>query len=67
MSGFINAIGFLMLLGILLVLYLIPSWVAMSSGKRNAGAIMVLNILLGWTFIGWVVCLVWAMTIDKTE
>jgi hypothetical protein len=27
-------------------------------------AITVLNVLLGWTFIGWVVALVWASTMD---
>jgi hypothetical protein len=28
----------------------------------NAGAIAVLNLLLGWTFIGWVIALVWSFT-----
>lgn len=32
--------------------------------KKNVGAILTLNLLLGWTFIGWVVALVWAMTHD---
>ena len=30
--------------------------------KRNAGAIFALNLLLGWTLVGWVVSLVWALT-----
>ena len=30
--------------------------------KRNASAIFALNFFLGWTLIGWVVALVWAMT-----
>lgn len=34
--------------------------------KTNWGAILVLNILLGWTFIGWVVALVWALTKDSS-
>lgn len=33
--------------------------------KRNAGAIFVLNLLLGWTVIGWIVALVWALTVDS--
>ena len=32
--------------------------------KRNAGAIFVLNLLLGWTIVGWIVALVWALTQD---
>jgi hypothetical protein len=40
----------------------LPTFVGQS--KRNAGAIFVLNLLLGWTVVGWVVALVWAMTVD---
>jgi hypothetical protein len=29
--------------------------------KKNIKAIFVLNLLLGWTLIGWVVALVWAL------
>ena len=32
--------------------------------KANSGAIFVLNLLLGWTVIGWVAALVWALTVD---
>ncbi len=44
--------------------YIIPGVVASSRNKRNAGAIWTLNILLGWTLLGWVGALVWAMTHD---
>ncbi len=50
----------LILLG--LCLYFLPTVVA--SGKRNVGAIFILNLLLGWTLIGWVAALVWAFTND---
>lgn len=43
-----------------IALYFIPTFVA--SGKRNTGAIFLLNLFLGWTFIGWVAALVWAAT-----
>jgi uncharacterized membrane protein len=32
--------------------------------KKNVAAIFALNLFLGWTFIGWVVALVWALTKD---
>ncbi len=47
-----------------LFLYFLPSLIG--GGKRNAGAIFVLNLLLGWTVIGWVVALVWGCTNDET-
>lgn len=45
-----------------IAIYFIPSAVAIGREHRNAGAIIVLNIFLGWTFLGWVVALVWAST-----
>ncbi len=51
-------LGFLVIAGI----YLTPSLISFSRKHPNAGAILTLNTFLGWTFIGWVVSLVWAMT-----
>ena len=47
------------------IIYFIPWAVAKSAKKRNSGAIFALNLFLGWTFIGWVVALVWALAKDK--
>ena len=44
--------------------YLLPSIVACSNKKANAGAIVVLNLFLGWSGLGWLVALVWACTKD---
>lgn len=52
------------LLLIMICLYFIPAIVGFSKGKNNAGAIFLLNLFLGWTFIGWVVALIWAATND---
>jgi len=43
-------------------LYPLPSLIAYLRGHRNFAGITCLNLLLGWTFIGWVVSLVWALT-----
>lgn len=40
--------------------YMLPWAVAATRHKSNHGAIAVLNLLLGWTFIGWIVALVMA-------
>jgi len=47
------------------ILYFIPSLVG--SKKNNFTAIFMLNLLAGWTFIGWVGALVWACVKDKNE
>jgi cytoskeletal protein RodZ len=55
-------------LGILLILlYFVPSLVAKLRKKRNRDAIMLLNLLLGWTVIGWIVALIWAVTVDTPQ
>jgi hypothetical protein len=47
---------------VLLALYFIPALVAYNRGHHNQNAIFVLNLFLGWTFIFWVISLVWACT-----
>lgn len=44
------------------VVYMAPAMVAHARNHRHAGAITALNLLLGWTFVGWVAALVWALT-----
>jgi hypothetical protein len=46
----------------LCIIYFAPSLVAHERDHRDKGAIFVLNIFLGWTLVGWVIALVWAMT-----
>ena len=43
--------------------YFLPAIIGRN--KRNAGAILLLNLLLGWTIIGWICALVWACTSDS--
>jgi hypothetical protein len=47
-----------------LVLYFLPSILAVARSKRDTTAIFVLNLLLGWTAIGWVIALIWALKTD---
>lgn len=44
-----------------LVIYFIPAYFAYSWNHKQKQAIIVLNIFAGWTFLGWVAALVWAM------
>ncbi len=46
------------------VMYFLPSIIALARSKRDILSIFLLNLFLGWTFIGWVVALVWAVKAD---
>jgi len=52
---------------LLVVLFFLPNIVAYSRGHNSAHAILALNILLGWTVLGWVVAMVWALTGNVTK
>lgn len=58
-------------LGIVVILisffYLTPTGIAIIRKRTNTMAIFVLNLFLGWTIIGWVVALVWAVAQDATK
>lgn len=41
-------------------LYFMPSIVAGGREHKNVNSIVLLNLFLGWTIVGWVVALVWA-------
>ncbi|WP_081680549.1 superinfection immunity protein [Cellulomonas sp. URHD0024] len=40
--------------------YMLPWAVAATRGRSNQAAVGVVNLLLGWTFVGWIVALVMA-------
>jgi len=55
-------VGGIFVLPIALALYFLPSIIAGVRDHRNGASIAVLNLFLGWTFIGWVVALVWSLS-----
>jgi Superinfection immunity protein len=57
----------LVLLGFLLGVYFLPAIIALARHHHQRIAILVLNLVAGWTLIGWVVALVWASTAVKKE
>lgn len=46
----------------LLIFGLLPTIIAFVRKHHNRYAILALNVLLGWTVIGWAVALVWSLT-----
>jgi hypothetical protein len=58
-------VGGVLALLVVLSLYFLPAIAAHKRRHRNAEAITVLNVLLGWTFLGWIIALVWAHTDNR--
>ena len=43
-----------------LLFYFLPWFIALLKKHKSTDTIFVLNLLLGWTGIGWLVLLIWA-------
>lgn len=43
-----------------IALYFLPAIIAYKRNHVNKGIILLIDFLLGWTFLGWAGCLVWA-------
>jgi hypothetical protein len=62
--------GLILLIGLALValwIYLLPSYVAARRRHANMPALFAFNVLLGWTFLGWALALVWALWRPSTS
>ena len=55
----------IIVLTVLFCVYIFPLSVAMHRKCKATNGIGVVNMLLGWTFIGWVVALAWAACGEK--
>ena len=60
-AGLVPLIVIILLIG----LYFVPTIVGYVRKKDNKMSILMLNLFLGWTLVGWVVSLVWAVSKDK--
>jgi len=45
---------------IILLIYFAPFIVAIRKNHKQIISIFILNLFLGWTFLGWVIALTWA-------
>ena len=52
---------------IILVLYFLPTISAYERKKKNTSSIFVINFFFGWTLIGWVIALSWALSKDNKQ
>ena len=57
----LGAIGLGVFIALMLAVILLPTFIALSRGVRHVASIAVINVFLGWTFVGWVVALAMAV------
>ena len=50
---------------LLLFPYFLPTIIAVVRRKASSFGIFMLNLFLGWTFIGWIGALIWALSADR--
>lgn len=61
-EGFWSTVAGNAFLILLVVGYFVPTIIAGKRKHHNLGAIIAVNLLLGWTLIGWIIALVWSLT-----
>jgi hypothetical protein len=49
------------------VAYFLPVWISISRNCKAGAGIAVVDIFLGWTFVGWVVALAWAACGERKQ
>lgn len=49
------------------VIYFLPTIVATQRGKTNTAAILLVNLFFGWSIIGWIIALVWAVSVQVVD
>ena len=50
-----------------LAIYFIPVVIAYVRKHNHIGAITILTIFLGWTFVGWLAAVLWSLNSDVKE
>ena len=61
-DGICNLIGFYLVLGSMLGIYIAPLVIAVVRDHHRLPWIGLLNFATGWTIAGWIAALVWSLT-----
>ena len=61
---FHGMLGGTLIILVLMFLYLVPTFIAAARHTQNRIMIFNVNLLIGWTLIGWIVALVWSLSRD---
>jgi hypothetical protein len=65
--GLIGGVIVFFIIIITFALYLLPTIIASTRHKHQFLAICLINIFAGWTFVGWLVALIWAAMREQSD
>jgi hypothetical protein len=65
MSPDVSAIRAVVLVVLIVAVYFLPAIIAKARHHHQTGAIFVVDLFLGWTFLGWVVALAWSCSAKR--
>jgi hypothetical protein len=57
---------FVILLLLCLIIYMLPTLIAYARDVPSRQTITVINIVFGWTLIGWLIAFLWAMLAETS-
>jgi hypothetical protein len=66
-KGLMGLFILLVIAAVAIAFYLLPTIIAVLRKHQHMPAIAAVNILLGWSFLGWVAALVWALTESRSR
>jgi hypothetical protein len=46
---------------IIIFVYFIPGTIAVARNHKHTAAVVLVNLLFGWTFLGWAIALIWSV------
>lgn len=52
---------------LLMFLYALPTFIAWRRKHNSLGSVAIVNILTGWSLIGWVAALIWSFLDNDTK
>ncbi len=59
--GLVPIEGMVIIIILAVIIYFVPTFIAFIRRKKQFWAIFVINLCLGWTGIGWIGALFWAV------
>jgi hypothetical protein len=62
----VATVGALILIGFGLAFYFLPAMIAATRRVEHSGGIFAVNLFFGWTVLGWIAALIWAV-VEKRE